>query len=171
MIRMSLMTSIICRYVRHLTCFYHSGSQSWGRIAAVASFAGQLCFPQGSNFKQWTWLKSSHEGTFSLFLRFSALLNDGTIQVYLPAIDGHVPSGMVHTVRAFLEFCYLVRVTIVLFFYLFNRSSIDSLLLFDFLLSVPLECLTPKRGFLYFMPHMVLFLPFLLWTSPYFMRD
>ena len=78
---------------------------------------------------------------------------------------------MVHTVRAFLEFCYLVRVTIVLFFYLFNRLSVDSLLLFDFLLSIPLECLTPKRGFLYFMPHMVLFLPFLLWTSPYFMRD
>ena len=60
---------------------------------------------------------------------------------------------------------------IVLFFYLLRRSSIDSLLLIDFLLSVPLERLTPKRGFLCFMPLMVLFLPFFLWMSSYFMQD
>ncbi len=30
-------------------------------------------------------------------------------QVYLPAIEGHVPAQMVRAVRAFLEFCYLVR--------------------------------------------------------------
>jgi hypothetical protein len=29
--------------------------------------------------------------------------------VYLPAIEGHVPDGMVQTMRAFLEFCYLAR--------------------------------------------------------------
>jgi hypothetical protein len=31
------------------------------------------------------------------------------VQVYLPAIDGHVPDEMVQTMRAFLEFCYIAR--------------------------------------------------------------
>jgi hypothetical protein len=31
------------------------------------------------------------------------------MQVYLPAIAGHVPARMVHAIGAFLEFCYLVR--------------------------------------------------------------
>ena len=31
------------------------------------------------------------------------------IQVYLPAIQGHVPCGMVRAIRAFLEFCYIAR--------------------------------------------------------------
>lgn len=30
-------------------------------------------------------------------------------QVYLHAIQGHVPPGVVQTVRAFLDFCYLAR--------------------------------------------------------------
>ena len=30
-------------------------------------------------------------------------------QVYLPAIEGHVPADVVRTFRAFLEYCYLVR--------------------------------------------------------------
>lgn len=32
-----------------------------------------------------------------------------TFQVYLPAIEGHVPPQMVRALSAFLEFCYLVR--------------------------------------------------------------
>ena len=31
------------------------------------------------------------------------------MQVYLPAIDGHVPAEMVQMMHAFLEFCYLAR--------------------------------------------------------------
>ena len=31
------------------------------------------------------------------------------MQVYLPAIQGHVPVEMVQTMRAFLEFCYIAR--------------------------------------------------------------
>jgi hypothetical protein len=30
-----------------------------------------------------------------------------TEQVYLPAIEGHVPEKMVYTIRSFLEFCYI----------------------------------------------------------------
>jgi hypothetical protein len=30
-------------------------------------------------------------------------------QVYLPALEGHVPSEMIHTLHAFIEFCYIIR--------------------------------------------------------------
>ena len=32
-----------------------------------------------------------------------------SFQIYLPAIKGYVPEMMVQAIRAFLEFCYLVR--------------------------------------------------------------
>ncbi|KAH7917136.1 hypothetical protein BV22DRAFT_968957, partial [Leucogyrophana mollusca] len=66
------------------------------RIAAVASFSGLRRFPQGRGFKQWT-------GDDSKAL----------MKVYLPAIEGHVPADVVHTFRAFLKFCYLVRRNII----------------------------------------------------------
>ncbi|KAF7979332.1 hypothetical protein HWV62_42747 [Athelia sp. TMB] len=62
------------------------------RIAIVAPFAGLRRFPQGRGFKQWT-------GDDSKAL----------MKVFLPAIVGHVPSEMVLALRAFLEFCYIVR--------------------------------------------------------------
>lgn len=34
-------------------------------------------------------------------------------QVYLPAIEGYVPSGMVKTFAAYLDFCYLVRLSVI----------------------------------------------------------
>ena len=30
-----------------------------------------------------------------------------TKQVYLPAIEGHVPDKMVYAIQSFLEFCYI----------------------------------------------------------------
>ncbi|KAG1743374.1 hypothetical protein EDD22DRAFT_958799 [Suillus occidentalis] len=66
------------------------------RIAAVASFAGLRRFPEGRGFKQWT-------GDDSKAL----------MKVYLPAIEGHVPTDVVRAFRAFLEFCYLVRRNII----------------------------------------------------------
>ena len=35
------------------------------------------------------------------------------LQVYLPAISGYVPSQMVRALSAFLEFCYLVRCSVI----------------------------------------------------------
>ncbi|KAG1726637.1 uncharacterized protein EDB91DRAFT_1239630 [Suillus paluster] len=67
------------------------------RIAAVASFSGLRRFPQGRGFKQWT-------GDDSKAL----------MKVYLPAIEGHVPTDVVCTFRAFLEFCYLVWHNIIM---------------------------------------------------------
>ncbi|KAG2121976.1 hypothetical protein DEU56DRAFT_873692 [Suillus clintonianus] len=66
------------------------------RISAVASFMGLRRFPEGRGFKQWT-------GDDSKAL----------MKVYLPAIEGHVPTDVVRTFRAFLEFCCLVRRSII----------------------------------------------------------
>ncbi|KAJ7571816.1 hypothetical protein C8J56DRAFT_1009909 [Mycena floridula] len=62
------------------------------RIAAVPAFPGLRRFPEGRGFKQWT-------GDDSKAL----------MKVYLPAISGHVPPGMVQAIAHFLEFCYLIR--------------------------------------------------------------
>ena len=42
-------------------------------------------------------------------------------EVYLPAIAGHVPPGMVHTLSAFLEFCYLVWRSVL------NEATLDAI--------------------------------------------
>ncbi|KAG1884298.1 hypothetical protein F4604DRAFT_1878722 [Suillus subluteus] len=65
-------------------------------IALVASFSGLRHFLQGRGFKQWTSDDSK-----------------ALMKVYLPAIEGYVPTDMVCTFRAFLEFCYLVRHNII----------------------------------------------------------
>ncbi|KIN92674.1 hypothetical protein M404DRAFT_172840 [Pisolithus tinctorius Marx 270] len=61
------------------------------RIAAVTPFTGLRRFPQGRHFKQWTGDDSK-----------------GLMKVYIAAIEGYVPEDVIHTFRAFLEFCYLV---------------------------------------------------------------
>ncbi|KAG1724326.1 uncharacterized protein EDB91DRAFT_1269275 [Suillus paluster] len=66
------------------------------RIAAVASFSGLRQFPQGQGFKQWM-------GDDSKAL----------MKVYLPAIEGHLPTDIVCAFHALLEFCYLVRHNII----------------------------------------------------------
>ncbi|PSR74958.1 hypothetical protein PHLCEN_2v9424 [Hermanssonia centrifuga] len=62
------------------------------RIAATPPFPGLRHFYEGRRFKQWT-------GDDSKAL----------MKIYLPAIAGHVPNGMVQAIAAFLDFCYLVR--------------------------------------------------------------
>ncbi|KAI0693039.1 hypothetical protein C8T65DRAFT_586080 [Cerioporus squamosus] len=62
------------------------------RIAVVPSFSKLRHFHEGRGFKQWT-------GDDSKAL----------MKVYLPAIDGLVPSDIVLTIRYFTEFCYLAR--------------------------------------------------------------
>ncbi|OBZ77541.1 hypothetical protein A0H81_01910 [Grifola frondosa] len=62
------------------------------RIAVAPPFSGLRNFHEGRGFKQWT-------GDDSKAL----------MKVYLAAIVGYVPSEMVRAIRAFIEFCYLVR--------------------------------------------------------------
>ncbi|KAG6808987.1 hypothetical protein H0H92_002077 [Tricholoma furcatifolium] len=66
------------------------------RIAVAPPFPGLRRFPEGRGFKQWT-------GDDSKAL----------MKVYLPAISGHVPPRMVEALRHFLEFCYLVRRSVI----------------------------------------------------------
>ena len=53
-------------------------------------------------------LKGSHESMF-LFLFTYSSTDLFTLKVYLPAIAGHVPPQMVRAISSFMEFCYLVR--------------------------------------------------------------
>ncbi|KAJ3571177.1 hypothetical protein NP233_g3926 [Leucocoprinus birnbaumii] len=60
-------------------------------IVAAPLFSSLRHFSEGQGFKQWT-------GDDSKAL----------MKVFLPAITGLVPNGMVRAVAAFLEFCYLI---------------------------------------------------------------
>ncbi|KAG1807351.1 uncharacterized protein BJ212DRAFT_1449365 [Suillus subaureus] len=66
------------------------------RIAAVTSFSGLQRFPQGCGFKQWT-------GDDSKAL----------MKVYLPTIEGHVPTEVVCAFHTLLDFAYLVHPDII----------------------------------------------------------
>ncbi|KAF8872253.1 hypothetical protein CPB85DRAFT_1445099 [Mucidula mucida] len=66
------------------------------RIAAVPPFPELRRFPEGRGFKQWT-------GNDSKAL----------IKVYLPAIAGLIPDKMVRALSTFMEFCYLVRRSVI----------------------------------------------------------
>jgi len=83
---------------------HFNGPCFWSSIAAVPLYPNLWHFPQGRRFKQWT-------GDDSKAL----------MKVYLPAIEGHVPSGMVHAISAFLDFCYLARRNSL------NESALNSL--------------------------------------------
>ena len=52
-------------------------------------------------------LKGTHES--KLVSAHHAHVNHCHSQVYLPAIEGHVPDKMVKAIAAFLDFCYLVH--------------------------------------------------------------
>ncbi|KAI0358655.1 hypothetical protein OH77DRAFT_1203821 [Trametes cingulata] len=64
------------------------------RIASAPAFPGLRRFPEGRNFSQWT-------GNDSKVL----------MKVFLPAIVGYVPEDMVRCIAAFLDFCYLARIS------------------------------------------------------------
>ena len=65
-------------------------------ISVVPPFSHLRRFHQGRGFEQWTRDDSK-----------------ALMKVYLPAIEGHVPSDVVHCFCAFLEFCYITHSDIV----------------------------------------------------------
>lgn len=86
------------------------------RIAAAPPFSGLRRFPQGRGFKQWTGddSKALMKVNTSFFLSAHHIhITCLCLQVYLPAIEGHVPREMLRALRAFLEFCYLARRDII----------------------------------------------------------
>jgi hypothetical protein len=79
-------------------------------IACAPPFAGLRRFPQGRHFQQWTGDDSKalmKVGYHSLMTCCMTLIC--LIQVYISAIEGHVPSEMIHCFSSFLEFCYITR--------------------------------------------------------------
>lgn len=77
------------------------------RIATVPPFPGLWQFCEGQGFKQWT--GDDSKGLMKVYFNFdqhSAYITQCT-QVYLPALVGLVPDGIVHCVAAFLDFCYI----------------------------------------------------------------
>ena len=55
----------------------------------------------------WGRLQGLNEGMYGS-AHFLCLI-DNNLKVFLPAITGHVPTQMVRALRAFMDFCYLVR--------------------------------------------------------------
>ncbi|KAJ6600741.1 hypothetical protein B0H10DRAFT_1923835 [Mycena sp. CBHHK59/15] len=66
------------------------------RIAVTPPFPGLRHFHTGRGYKQWTGNDSK-----------------GLMKVYLPAIAGHVPAAVVQTVADIIEFCHLVRRSVI----------------------------------------------------------
>ncbi|EMD34989.1 hypothetical protein CERSUDRAFT_66835 [Gelatoporia subvermispora B] len=78
------------------------------QIAAAPPFTGLRRFPEGRGFKQWT-------GNDSKAL----------MKVWLPAIVGYIPAKMVKAIQAFLDFCYIARLS---FFTNSDLSDLDDAL-------------------------------------------
>lgn len=86
----------------------------YSSIAAVPAFPCLRRFPEGRGFKQWT--GDDSKALMKVFI-FQGILADISpqcgLQVYLPAIQHHVPPQMVRAISAFLDFCYLVRRNVI----------------------------------------------------------
>jgi hypothetical protein len=78
-------------------------------IAAAAPFSGLRRFPEGRRFKQWTGDDSKALMKVDLRSIRCFRYNIKYMQVYIPAIEGHVPREMVQTFQALMEFCYIAR--------------------------------------------------------------
>ena len=79
------------------------------RIAIVPSFPGLQCFPEGRNFKQWTGDDSKALMKVRTIFSQHIHVSDFVCQVYLPALEGYVPTQMLSCFSALLDFCYLAR--------------------------------------------------------------
>jgi hypothetical protein len=80
-------------------------------ISAVPPFPGLRRFPDGRDFQQWTGddSKALMKVRFRFMVTHCMVTRTIMWQVYLAAILGHVPDGMVKCLSAFLDFCYLAR--------------------------------------------------------------
>ncbi|EKM77022.1 hypothetical protein AGABI1DRAFT_101971 [Agaricus bisporus var. burnettii JB137-S8] len=73
------------------------------RIAAAPAFPGLRRFPEGRRFKQWTGDDSK------ALMKVLKTLQRFCPSLYIPALVGYIPSEMIRTLVAFLEFCYIAR--------------------------------------------------------------
>jgi hypothetical protein len=86
------------------------------RIAAAPSFPGLRRFPEGRGFKQWTGDDSKALMKVHVYIFYHVQVSTSILyyfQVYLPAVHGYLPPTMVQVIAAFLDFCYLVRKSVL----------------------------------------------------------
>ncbi|KAJ7312726.1 hypothetical protein DFH08DRAFT_791300 [Mycena albidolilacea] len=81
------------------------------RIAAIPPFSGLRQFPEGRGFKQWT--GDDSKALMKVRNPIHMFMAPMLAQVYLPAVEGHVPAQMLRALSAFLDFCYLVRWNVI----------------------------------------------------------
>ncbi|KIK77144.1 hypothetical protein PAXRUDRAFT_17693 [Paxillus rubicundulus Ve08.2h10] len=83
-------------------------------ITAAPPFAGLHRFPDGQGFSQWTGddLKALMKASAHSHSKFLSAISPVS-QVYLPAIEGHMPDDIVCTLHAFLEFCYIIHWNVI----------------------------------------------------------
>ena len=74
------------------------------RISSVPGFPGLRRFPEGRKFKQWTGNDSKALMKVKTSLLLSIIANV-LLQVFIPAITGHVPDDIVKCIVAFTDFC------------------------------------------------------------------
>lgn len=83
------------------------------RIAAAPPFPGLRRFPEGRRFKQWT----GDDSKALMKVDHVSINVDSDLsvhfKVFLPAIVGYVPDQMVRALSSFMEFCYLVRRSVI----------------------------------------------------------
>ena len=89
-------------------------------IFIVPPFPELKRFLDGHGFTQWTRNDSKALMKVSLSDLLSPSLTSKTIGLS-PAIEGHVPSDIVQTIWAFLEFCYIVQHNVI------NKKFLDRL--------------------------------------------
>jgi hypothetical protein len=80
-------------------------------IALAPSFTGLRHFPEGRNFRVKQWTTNDSKVLMKVHNCFNSYITCAWIcvQVYLPAIEGHVPDDMVQAMCAFLEFWYIAH--------------------------------------------------------------
>jgi hypothetical protein len=90
------------------------------RISAVPPFPGLHRFPDRRDFKQWTGDDSKALMKVCDYL-IGLSITIHTYKVFLAAIAGYVPSGMVHCIAAFMDTFYIAHQNTI------NSSSLEFL--------------------------------------------
>ena len=78
------------------------------RLGVAPPFSVLCWCAQGHGFKQWTGDDSKALMKVGLQVKFLFVIFN-EVEIYLPAIQGHLPCDIVHTFCMFLEFCYTTR--------------------------------------------------------------
>ena len=83
-------------------------------ISLAPPFPGLHRFKQGQNFQQWT--RNDSKALMKVFMATIFICQLLTVyfpQVWMSAIEGFVPCNVVKCFHAFLDFCYIARMSVL----------------------------------------------------------